>query len=189
MRVIRKTLVILLSAATLAALAVYVTSFYRRIYYDHVPKKHILLVVEARSGYGAVVAISWPASGHYSGRAKTQLPMFKEQMRDDPNATDPSYFRRHSNAPGLSSFLGFGYGKSAAPYYSWITRQVFMFPLWFPVVVFAAYPLLLLWRRPIRGWRRRRRGLCAECAYDLTGNLSGVCPECGTAISKGASAD
>src|SRR5437588_8146975 len=22
-------------------------------------------------------------------------------------------------------------------------------------------------------------GLCANCGYDLTGNLSGVCPECG----------
>jgi uncharacterized paraquat-inducible protein A len=27
---------------------------------------------------------------------------------------------------------------------------------------------------------RRARGQCAECGYDLTGNTSGVCPECGT---------
>ena len=27
--------------------------------------------------------------------------------------------------------------------------------------------------------RRIREGLCAACGYDLTGNLSGVCPECG----------
>jgi hypothetical protein len=26
---------------------------------------------------------------------------------------------------------------------------------------------------------RRSRGLCPGCAYDLTGNESGVCPECG----------
>lgn len=25
---------------------------------------------------------------------------------------------------------------------------------------------------------------CAKCAYDLAGNLSGVCPECGTVIGK-----
>ena len=34
-------------------------------------------------------------------------------------------------------------------------------------------------------WRRARRhppGRCQECAYDLTGNVSGVCPECGTKI-------
>ena len=27
------------------------------------------------------------------------------------------------------------------------------------------------------------RGLCRECLYDLCGNTSGVCPECGTAVS------
>ena len=26
---------------------------------------------------------------------------------------------------------------------------------------------------------RRKRGLCPSCGYDLTGNVSGVCPECG----------
>ena len=28
---------------------------------------------------------------------------------------------------------------------------------------------------------RRKRGLCASCGYDLTANVSGVCPECGRA--------
>jgi hypothetical protein len=28
---------------------------------------------------------------------------------------------------------------------------------------------------------RRSRGLCPSCGYDLTGNLSGTCPECGSA--------
>jgi hypothetical protein len=26
--------------------------------------------------------------------------------------------------------------------------------------------------------------VCAQCSYNLTGNVSGVCPECGTAIAK-----
>ena len=29
---------------------------------------------------------------------------------------------------------------------------------------------------------RSRRSLFVRCAYDLTGNVSGVCPECGTKI-------
>lgn len=33
---------------------------------------------------------------------------------------------------------------------------------------------------------RRRLGECAGCRYDLTGNVSGVCPECGTAVDRGA---
>jgi hypothetical protein len=28
--------------------------------------------------------------------------------------------------------------------------------------------------------RRRSRGLCLACGYDLTANVSGTCPECGT---------
>ncbi|MDB5293091.1 MAG: hypothetical protein JWL69_4332 [Phycisphaerales bacterium] len=31
----------------------------------------------------------------------------------------------------------------------------------------------------IRGIIRRDRGLCPHCGYDLTGNVSGTCPECG----------
>jgi len=31
---------------------------------------------------------------------------------------------------------------------------------------------------------RLRRGLCRSCGYDLTGNASGVCPECGTAAAR-----
>ncbi len=33
-------------------------------------------------------------------------------------------------------------------------------------------------------WRtaRHRRGRCRKCGYDLTGNVSGVCPECGAAV-------
>lgn len=35
------------------------------------------------------------------------------------------------------------------------------------------------------GWKRARRklhGFCQVCSYDLTGNVSGTCPECGTAV-------
>jgi len=45
----------------------------------------------------------------------------------------------------------------------------------------ALLPLAALW-----GWRRRlsrtRKGLCSGCGYSLSGNVSGVCPECGQAI-------
>lgn len=31
--------------------------------------------------------------------------------------------------------------------------------------------------------RRREPGCCYKCHYDLTGNVSGTCPECGTNIT------
>jgi predicted RNA-binding Zn-ribbon protein involved in translation (DUF1610 family) len=36
--------------------------------------------------------------------------------------------------------------------------------------------------RGVRGWKRILAGRCHACGYDLTGNVSGVCPECGSAI-------
>lgn len=39
-----------------------------------------------------------------------------------------------------------------------------------------------------KDWERRleriRRGQCPECAYDLTGNVSGTCPECGAPVQS-----
>lgn len=34
--------------------------------------------------------------------------------------------------------------------------------------------------------RRLRLGLCRHCGYDLHGNVSRVCPECGAAAGAGA---
>ena len=39
-------------------------------------------------------------------------------------------------------------------------------------------------RRERRRRDRRERGLCAKCSYDLTGNVSGICPECGMPIGS-----
>ena len=36
--------------------------------------------------------------------------------------------------------------------------------------------------RPMRRHWRLTRGLCVRCGYDLTANVSGVCPECGKRI-------
>lgn len=54
--------------------------------------------------------------------------------------------------------------------------QVFV-PLWLPAGVLAL-PTFILW------WRdcRHAEGNCPYCGYDLTGNVSGVCPECGRSI-------
>ena len=54
--------------------------------------------------------------------------------------------------------------------------------LWALFILFAAYPALTFVRGPLRRRRRRKRGLCLKCGYNLTGNVSGICPECGTEV-------
>ncbi|MBU0640342.1 MAG: hypothetical protein KKB50_15875 [Planctomycetes bacterium] len=43
------------------------------------------------------------------------------------------------------------------------------------LLVVVSVPTALLWRSD----RRSRPGCCTRCGYNLTGNVSGVCPECG----------
>jgi hypothetical protein len=40
---------------------------------------------------------------------------------------------------------------------------------------------VLIDRPHVRTEGRKAKGLCVRCGYDLTGNVSGVCPECGNA--------
>ena len=56
-------------------------------------------------------------------------------------------------------------------------------PLWIPFVALIA-PTLILWVVDHR--RRPLPGHCRKCNYNLTGNTSGVCPECGNEIETPA---
>lgn len=55
--------------------------------------------------------------------------------------------------------------------------------LWIPGIAFGFLPTLWMHRWLRRRKMRRAAGIpCRACFYDLTGNTSGICPECGTAI-------
>ena len=56
-------------------------------------------------------------------------------------------------------------------------------PCWFVVGALFAYPILALVGARARHRHRRRDGLCMRCGYDLRGNESGVCSECGAGVS------
>lgn len=80
--------------------------------------------------------------------------------------------------PGLSLYVQ-GLGTRSAPTIH-ATRWSVHLSFWL-----LAAPVLGAWfayacAGPLRRRRRRRCGLCVRCAYDLTGNECGVCPECGT---------
>jgi hypothetical protein len=58
-------------------------------------------------------------------------------------------------------------------------RKLFL-TCWIPLVV-VAIPTALLWHRDRRA---HPAGHCRTCGYNLTGNVSGRCPECGEVIER-----
>jgi hypothetical protein len=64
--------------------------------------------------------------------------------------------------------------------------QVGFIPHGAAAALFSLPPILWLAVRSRRLFvrvRRRQRGLCPRCGYDLTGNASGKCSECGAAVN------
>ena len=75
----------------------------------------------------------------------------------------------------LTERLGFAFIRDTAGAHHVI------FPLWPLVLMLLILPMV----REGQSIRRRHRQAsrrCVTCGYNLTGNTSGVCPECGTAV-------
>ncbi len=75
-------------------------------------------------------------------------------------------------------------GPSSAPagtFYAQSTLATFHVPILAPlgIVLIASAILFVIERR-----RRPLPGHCSTCRYDLTGNTSGVCPECGAKVER-----
>ena len=115
---------------------------------------------------------------HFPG----QIPVEKE-LRQQVSVTISSLCNHY--------FFHYGGGPThQVPYLKLRTqihynRTVFIFPLdvllLVPLVVFGSSVI-----RGLRGSARNGSKRCMRCDYDLTGNLSGVCPECGekTAMAR-----
>jgi hypothetical protein len=58
--------------------------------------------------------------------------------------------------------------------------------LFWPILILLWCPAIYAWLKGRRQNRRNKRialGLCLDCGYDLTGNVSGTCPECGGKVA------
>ncbi len=122
-------------------------------------------------------------SGLYSsfGKRPPPLPLGWELGRDNSPVVPPS------NNRALWQRLGFQASHQSLPgdfpdSERWTAVGG---PFWF--VLLLTVPVPYLWWRALRRKARRRScGLCAACGYNLTGNTSGACPECGTAVAEKA---
>jgi hypothetical protein len=85
--------------------------------------------------------------------------------------------------PPPRELLGFGYavGKVASSGH-WCSERELRFPLWAVALVTAPLSGAILRRvyLHVRATRRRARGLCPSCGYDLRASPE-RCPECGKA--------
>lgn len=80
---------------------------------------------------------------------------------------------RYHATPNQASFLLSSFRQG--PFrFTWL-----VFPFWVTSSLLLMMGFLPVARGPMLRWWRARCGRCLYCGYDLTGNRSGRCPECG----------
>jgi hypothetical protein len=145
-----------------------------------------------RSAFAPTLAVSWGNSSAAVGRTLSASHgelVLRTEWSHRPMALD-------ENTRAMDVLLGRfdapGFHRSRA---SWLpetlagvrlpgtfgTHQETRASLAWPLLLFGSAGVWLA----IRARRRPAEpGRCPRCDYDLTGNVSGVCPECGTKLAK-----
>jgi hypothetical protein len=117
------------------------------------------------------------------GRAADCPKCSKTTASHDAGCPIASSRHHGSLLPAVTMHFDFGVSFSTWLLAGWRTRYLYV-PLWLVCLLFSAYPTIAFIRGPLRRYRRRKRGLCIRCGYDLTGNVSGICPECGIKVTR-----
>lgn len=179
---IRKVVIVMLTLAAIGTVGVAVASFWMPLTW--------------RSGPSTVVA-AWSTEAPV--RSTVKGGVLRGSYRFGPNEVlqingasvlVPRSFTRlglAGNPTGDGSFMSLpSFQNGALPLWPnrvlrWAHGEL---PLWCPFLLFGTYPVVAFIFGPLRRYRRRKRGLCLKCGYNLTGNVSGVCPECGTKVDR-----
>ena len=81
-----------------------------------------------------------------------------------------------TNTWGTNKLFGFGWGKKESEWQKFVEYFLFV-PDWF-IATLLLLPSVWFASLPLRG---KQPYSCNCCGYSLTGNTSGICPECGAA--------
>ena len=181
----KKALLIAFLSLALATVLLGATSLSTRVFCDWVPTPRCLILFDARNGYVLLGALLWPRPSVRGGSLDMSLQEMRASLQTDVRATDPTFARESQSFVSWSSwnYHGFEFVRGPLPFASRIGRVAVVFPLWFSFTLFMTYPAIVFLRGPLRRWHRQRIGVCVKCAYNLFGNTSGICPECGAKIA------
>ncbi len=134
--------------------------------------------IDIRNGYLSAYMLSYNFDGKHGYLQKSLRPGAKLQRRMLIGRINPKDLSRVPRQ--LVTFIGFGDPPGRYSTVRFVSFHVLL------LAGFVAVPFgLILALRLIRRTRRTlrsRNSLCKTCTYDLTGNTSGRCPECGTPI-------
>jgi 4-amino-4-deoxy-L-arabinose transferase-like glycosyltransferase len=127
-------------------------------------------IFESGEGSVAVEVVTDPSPGAYPKESWT----YRQTRPDEMQA-------KGKRERGVG-FMGFGFHRETMIIFGATLFWKFaIVPYWFPWLLFLipSGARVYRWRRRIR---RQRLHQCSTCSYDLTGNTSGVCPECGAVV-------
>ncbi len=161
---IRKAIIILLSVTALAVLGISVTNVFCEFTWwpvgDEISLPHAKVWC---GGRGWIVVEYWRP-------ANFTFPIWG--VAREPSTLGSLLHLAYEWNSGLGMY---GTGRKFQSYHLGVRT-------WPLFILLSAYPVVALIRGPIRRHRRRTKGLCVKCGYNLTGNVSGICPECGERI-------
>lgn len=198
LRLVRKTILVLCLAGLIAFLAVWMIFACPEKSSRLLDKDRISVVQWMGSGTNVYLRLGTKHPMPYKGtifpfyRHKAVLAITKTSTTVSWNST---YDAPQALAENGIRFAGFKavhsvqHAEGHPPYLLWYISRTVTVPVWFPIVVLSPYPTWALFIVPLRRRRRKRKGLCLRCGYDLTGNVSGSCSECGMATPHTAMFD
>ena len=132
-----------------------------------------------------VVILLWLVSGFvhvlWGDGCSYQLEVYLGSLRISWGAPHRGSFKNMDFYEGVSFRQSWDYewGWAPIPYGEAVNDwYLIAVPLW-PLAAVACIVILRLYGRG-----RRRKGQCGTCGYDLRGNESEVCPECGEPILR-----
>jgi hypothetical protein len=134
------------------------------------------------------------------GRWRGGMSQWRQNLRWDPfndelleaaSISDPLLVWHHDSARNMPTFAaGLGAGDYSGlravfgPYVPEFRFAYLITRCWIVALALATLPAARAFRFVRLRALRRSQGGCSNCFYNLTGNVSGVCPECGMAVAN-----